>query len=571
MHKRLLVLFLAMILIAALVFPTNAAYENTYTNTGDQRADIIGVALTQVGYREGSNNYTKYGEWYGMPNAPWCGAFVSWCASQAGIPTSVLKKTAIAHPSNFGLSGYFTSDERVPRPGDLFFTKTFNHVGIVYYVDGGYVYTLEGNTNDSGYEGIGVFCRRRALGNLYYASPNYRSDASHNYVKGYDVLHPHKEYYQCSICRDKYYTGNTEYSGSCLICIVSNCDHSYGGWSKAGESSHKRTCSKCGNEQSIEHEWDEETVVKEANCSQSGTMNIGCSTCGAKKTVTIPANNSHDYGNWTFVDESTHSRICTICAGKDTASHDHGGAWQSNEKEHWQTCEACSQKQISLGVHQFGSSCENPCDTCGYKRPNGHLCEAVWTIDDTHHWYACVNCEDKVSFSEHSFDAECDETCNDCGYTRQTSHAYETEYTGDGTGHWHACRYCGQKKDLDVHTPGPEATELAAQTCLDCGYELVPALAHTHTYDQVEMDRGFHWGVCACGFVLEKEAHLWDMGTGACAVCGMQSVVTKESVNYDFVWVVLCAAAAVGILIPIIIAVNKKKAKKEFEGDPYWD
>ena len=53
--------------------PVSAAYENTYTNTGNQRADIVAVAKTQIGYHEGSlegttnssNNYTKYNVWNG--------------------------------------------------------------------------------------------------------------------------------------------------------------------------------------------------------------------------------------------------------------------------------------------------------------------------------------------------------------------------------------------------------------------------------------------------------------------------------------------------------------------------
>ena len=53
--------FLALLLLLAIMLPlfpatANAAYENTYQNTGNMRDDIIGVALTQVGYREGSNN-----------------------------------------------------------------------------------------------------------------------------------------------------------------------------------------------------------------------------------------------------------------------------------------------------------------------------------------------------------------------------------------------------------------------------------------------------------------------------------------------------------------------------------
>ena len=56
--------------------------------------DIVDVALGQIGYREQGNNRTKYGEWFGMNGAAWCHMFVSWCANQAGVPASVVPKTA---------------------------------------------------------------------------------------------------------------------------------------------------------------------------------------------------------------------------------------------------------------------------------------------------------------------------------------------------------------------------------------------------------------------------------------------------------------------------------------------
>lgn len=62
------------------------------------------MARTQIGYKEkasnsnldsftanaGSADYTKYGAWYGLNPAPWCAMFVSWCARQVNIPTSVI-------------------------------------------------------------------------------------------------------------------------------------------------------------------------------------------------------------------------------------------------------------------------------------------------------------------------------------------------------------------------------------------------------------------------------------------------------------------------------------------------
>ena len=152
-----------------------ASYANTYSNTGKHRADIIGVAKTQIGYREGSNNDTKYGDWYGLPNQPWCAMFVSWCARQAGIPKSVLKNSAIAAAdAGYFDIPYYDGNSYIPESGDLFFTKEWTHVGLVYYVDGNYFYTIEGNSNNSGSsEGIGVFSLRRKISDYYFGVPNY--------------------------------------------------------------------------------------------------------------------------------------------------------------------------------------------------------------------------------------------------------------------------------------------------------------------------------------------------------------------------------------------------------------
>ena len=160
---------LILILVITLVIPffttgVSAAYENTYYNSGNMRDDIIGVALTQVGYSEGYNGYTKYGDWYGYPYLDWCGMFVSWCAKEADIPNSILNRTGLADPDCFGLSyvdGYYYT----PIKGDLFFKKDFSHVGLVYYTDGDYFYTIEGNTSDS--------CARRSYPLGYYEILGY--------------------------------------------------------------------------------------------------------------------------------------------------------------------------------------------------------------------------------------------------------------------------------------------------------------------------------------------------------------------------------------------------------------
>ena len=43
---------------------------------------LLEVAIGELGYTEGPNNRTKYGEWAGDVNAAWCAEFVCWCVYQ---------------------------------------------------------------------------------------------------------------------------------------------------------------------------------------------------------------------------------------------------------------------------------------------------------------------------------------------------------------------------------------------------------------------------------------------------------------------------------------------------------
>ena len=115
--------------------------------------------------------------WIGVP------AFVSWCANECGyLDAGVIPRFASC---SIGLQwfrerGLWRDHSYEPRPGDLIFFDwddedegqdgAADHVGIVEKVDGGIVYTVEGNSGDS--------CRenRYAIGHyeIYgYGTPTY--------------------------------------------------------------------------------------------------------------------------------------------------------------------------------------------------------------------------------------------------------------------------------------------------------------------------------------------------------------------------------------------------------------
>ena len=136
-------------------------------------ADVLAEAGSQVGYREGRNNDSRFGRWYGANHQPWCASFVSWAFDAAGQPLP-----PIQGPKGFARVGlgfrWGLANKRlaaVPRPGDIFLIShgdSSGHTGIVTAVNpDGTISTLEGNTNPAGSpNGDGVYRRTRTIASI---------------------------------------------------------------------------------------------------------------------------------------------------------------------------------------------------------------------------------------------------------------------------------------------------------------------------------------------------------------------------------------------------------------------
>ena len=174
--------------------------------TGNQRTDLVNVARSQLGYHEGDNtsqlhgessgssNYTEYGYWYGTQVQghsggsyyAWCAYFISWCARQAGIPTSIISNASYAcagsDNGDFKNLDYYARGSYTPKVGDLVFfcwegnSSCWDHVEIVIGVDSSNVTTLGGNTSTNN-----VKKRSWNLSNSYirgYGVPKYTSGST---------------------------------------------------------------------------------------------------------------------------------------------------------------------------------------------------------------------------------------------------------------------------------------------------------------------------------------------------------------------------------------------------------
>ena len=154
----------------------------------------------------------------------------------------------------------------------------------------------------------------------------------------------------------------------------------------------------------------------------------------------------------------------------------------------------------------------------------------------TTHIHKCSICG-KAETLEHSYDHDCDTTCNGCGAERTITHKFSEDWTSDETGHWHACEVCGEKDSVVKHVPGEEAGEYTDQICTVCERVLVPALGHTHRYDETfKYDANGHWQLCTgCQEATEAVTHTFDGDCDeSCDECGYQRKITHPVGDWEY-------------------------------------
>lgn len=144
---------------------------------------MVKIAEGERGVIEKGENHVKYNEWFwGYDlSAPWCAAFVLWCANESGLMDGetlphVEDSKGMALVTNVrdwysGESRYHSINEKkdydieyTPCEGDFFISRSWDsknskwqyHIGIVagYDEKERKIYTIEGNLNDSVQHGI---------------------------------------------------------------------------------------------------------------------------------------------------------------------------------------------------------------------------------------------------------------------------------------------------------------------------------------------------------------------------------------------------------------------------------
>jgi hypothetical protein len=128
--------------------------------TGLSDIDIVRIAQGQLGLAEqpdGCNCGAQIAKFLGSSHAEeWCADFVSWVYRQAGHPFSGGVDGGWRLPGVAGLHDWLATqgiwhdrrDAGTPQPGDVVIFRDDDHAGIVEFLDGTTLGSIEGNTSN---------------------------------------------------------------------------------------------------------------------------------------------------------------------------------------------------------------------------------------------------------------------------------------------------------------------------------------------------------------------------------------------------------------------------------------
>ena len=189
-----------------------------------------------------------------------------------------------------------------------------------------------------------------------------------------------------------------------------------------------------------------------------------------------------------------------------------------------------------------------------------------WKVDASNHWHVCSICNGKEDIAAHIYDKErtadvykmSDATCTSkaiyyksCECGRAGTKTFEVgdkdpahhsgildpDWKSDGSKHWKEYSCCRAHAEEAAHTPGPAATEDAPQICTECGYELAPALEHTHVWGAwISNGDGTHTRTCSKDS-SHNEKESCSGGTATCqssAICAVCNTAygVKDMTNH---------------------------------------
>ena len=262
--------------------------------------------------------------------------------------------------------------------------------------------------------------------------------------------------------------------------------------------------------------------------------------------------------------------------------HTEGTEWEKDATGHWHICTVAgcgvvidSSKAAHTPDHQGGATEEYAikCSVCGYEieaqLQHTHVFDQEVVADQ--YLASKANCTDPAKYYK---SCKCGEKGTEPFISGAAlGHTEGTEWEKDATGHWHICTVAGCGVVIDsskaAHTPDRDAaTETDPIKCSVCGFEIAPALGHTHAHGtDWKSDKDNHWNECACGDKANTAAHKDANSDGKCDVCeynvglptNPDSPQTGDN-SMMYLWIILLCVSGLGVIATTVL--GKKRFVK---------
>lgn len=229
-------------------------------------------------------------------------------------------------------------------------------------------------------------------------------------------------------------------SGRSSKTIKINCKtHTFDQYININSQSHKRVCSDCGYEEITNHMWNGGTVIKPANCKESGIKRLTCNLCNATKDEVIAKTNNHSWGGYKVTKSpgcttpGTQTRTCSVCGKTENqqigATGHSMGAWTQSKAP---TCIAVGEEKRS-------------CSKCGHNETR--------TIDALGHSFSHPKVIKEPTCTEPGLESG---KCSRCGQEATNS----IKPTGHKFGAWE-----------NIKEPTCEEGGIQKRVCIKCGVE----------------------------------------------------------------------------------------------------
>ena len=282
--------------------------------------------------------------------------------------------------------------------------------------------------------------------------------------------------------------------------------------------------------------------------------------------------------------------VCDVCGVSygTVADHDwNTSAWEKDASGHWNKCNTagCTEKNDFAGHtpdHQ-GSATEEyaiKCSVCGWiiEQQLAHTHVFDKEVVDEQYKVSGATCLKPATYYKSCACGEKGTETFENG--RVIDHTEGTAWERDADNHWHICTIAGCGVVIEsskaAHTSDrAAATETDPVKCSVCGYEIAPALGHTHAHGtDWKYDANNHWNECACGDKANTTVHKDDNKDGKCDICEYEvgtvtpnpedsnkpsgDVQSPETSDNSMMWVWITLLLVSGACV---VAIRKKRVR----------